>query len=183
MNQIKPEEAISNPSSHSIILKEIPDFPGYYASNQGDIYRDENPFVRVRESIHPQGYRRITIKGKSCYVHHLICAAFVGPRGIDEKGRKQVIRHLGEITDCRPEMLVYGTQLENLDDARKQGRLKTGSRHWLAKLTEEDVDRIRIMVKYGRYSYAEIGRMFGVWPHVIQAIFYGRSFRYHPEWF
>jgi hypothetical protein len=44
-----------------------------------------------------------------------------------------------------PDHLFLGTQDDNMDDSARKGRQQRGSRHWQAKLTEDDVRAIRAL--------------------------------------
>ena len=68
-----------------------------------------------------RGYPRVslTVSGRNryAYVHDLVAMAFIGP-----KPDGQVTRHRNDVaTDNRVENLQYGTQAENLADARRNG--------------------------------------------------------------
>ena len=66
---------------------------------------------------------------------------------------------------CNPEHLFLGTQLENMQDAVKKGRLKgntAGVRNHWAKLTEEDVLEIRRLYQSGNYSCSQLEQLFNM---------------------
>lgn len=72
-------------------------------------------------------------------VHHLVMAAFIGPR---QKG--QLIRHLdGNAQNNRLENLSYGTQADNMADALRHGTTARGNKLPQAKLDDEKVMDIR----------------------------------------
>lgn len=61
--------------------------------------------------------------------------------------------------------LWLGTHTDNMQDMKKKGRLKLpdtkGSKHGLSKLTEENVIKIRQLLKIGMLK-VDIGKMFNV---------------------
>jgi len=78
---------------------------------------------------------------------------------------------------CRPSHLYEGTPQSNVEDRVKRGRSSSGSKHWtaitpwkvskgersgMAKLSDSDVDKIRVLYMSGRYTQAALGRRFGV---------------------
>lgn len=62
---------------------------------------------------------------------------------------------------CNPEHLFLGTHKDNMADMRNKGRSLTGSKHSLAKLTEEDVRSIRSMLATGE-TQRVVAAKFGV---------------------
>lgn len=69
------------------------------------------------------------------YVHHLVLEAFIGPRPPGLHGlHKDDNRDNNAMAN-----LYWGTRGENMQDAISNGRIPLGSRHRLAKLTEEKV--------------------------------------------
>lgn len=133
------------------ILKPIPGFPGYYATENGRIWSasrkdysghcrkgkfltsvlDRNGYYRVCLCINGKHYNRL--------VHRLILAAFSGPCP-----NKCCCRHLNGIkTDDRIFNLMWGTYKENQADCKLHGTNPIGERNPKAKLTEQDVKEIR----------------------------------------
>lgn len=62
---------------------------------------------------------------------------------------------------CRPDHLFLGTQRENMEDKCRKGRHARGASHGRAKLTSENVERIRADRCAGR-TYAEIAAELGM---------------------
>lgn len=70
-----------------------------------------------------------------------------------------------------PEHLLGGTHADNVRDKISKNRDQFGSKHYNAKLTEEDMRTIRNSTK----TYAELGREYGISRGGIHNIKSGRS--------
>jgi Trp operon repressor len=140
-------------------------------------------------------YRDDTGKRAKASVHVLVCEAFHGPRP-----EGMVVRHRnGNNQDNRADNLCWGTPAENYADRDAHGTTARGERQGLAKLTENDVLRIRALLAEG-LSQREIAEKFRVsdvtvsdighrrtWTHLSEEI-YGWVYReghrgdYRGEW-
>lgn len=75
--------------------------------------------------VKKNGYARVTYRRRSYHLHRLAFEAFKGPipPGMD-------VCHKCDVRRCaRPAHLFTGTRTENMQDARRKGRLSTGIRH------------------------------------------------------
>ena len=125
----------------------IPGFPGYYATNEGRIISMKKGKIRyLADTCRLDGHRYIRntlvdAEGarRESYCHRFVALAFHGPC---PDGMQ--CRHLdGDMSNNRPENLVWGTAKENASDRDRQGRGSQGERNCKAKLTAEDVREIR----------------------------------------
>jgi hypothetical protein len=101
----------------------IPGFPGLRASSDGSIESDaKGRWSRV--GFLRKGYVYVHHGGGQHAAHRLIALAFHGePTG-------PLVRHLnGDPSDNRPDNLAWGTQLENMADAKRLGELRYGLEH------------------------------------------------------
>lgn len=160
------------------IYKDIPDYEGLYqASNFGNIRRllKNNKYRILKLIDHNNGYFNVHLcknnNSKMCRLHRLILFAFVGPC---PKGME--CRHLdGNRHNNRIDNLVWGSHVENIDDRRKHGRnngvppIMTGSKNPASKLKEEDIPKIRQLIKDG-LSDIKIGKIFNVSKSTISRI-------------
>lgn len=90
------------------------------------------------------------------YRAHVLALEFDGrpvPKGM------MACHHCDNPPCVRPSHLYAGTGQENADDAVARNRLRIGSAHGMAKLTEDQVTAMR---QIEGVSYAEIGRMFNI---------------------
>ena len=85
-------------------------------------------------------------KQKQFYAHRLVLTAFIGPC---PKGM-EACHNNGNAKDNRVTNLRWDTSKNNVKDVMNQGThfIARGSKHWSAKLTEEQVKQIRVRYKY-----------------------------------
>jgi hypothetical protein len=68
------------------------------------------------------------------------------------------VMHKCDTPNCvNPEHLALGTRLENMQDAKRKGRMCFGERHGRSKLTDEQVESIRKSNKLQREIASEFG--------------------------
>jgi len=169
--------------------KTIPNYSRYEASTLGNIrstnYKNSGK-TKVLKPALSGGYLKTMLQrddGKYCSftVHKWIAATFLGDK---QKGME--INHKNGIkTDNSVSNLEYCTRSENVQHAFDAGLIepKRGSRNGMSKLTEDDVNSIRMHAhKSGRhYGRAKLAKKYGVsegqikdivtrrrniWPHV-----------------
>lgn len=85
------------------------------------------------------GHVRITVNGKSYYLHRLVYSDNYG-----EIPNDNVVRHKCDNPNCiNPEHLELGTHADNVADRVERQRSAKGSQNGRAKLTEDNVRYIR----------------------------------------
>jgi hypothetical protein len=102
------------------------------------------------------GYFRVKLgeHDNGADVHTLVMLAFRGPPPAG-----MIVRHLdNDGRNNRLSNLKYGTHAENYADAAATGKVQRGSRHYAAKLTEDQVREIRARTD----TCAAIARDYGV---------------------
>ena len=103
-------------------------------------------------AVHRKGYASIRVGQKSQKAHRIAYEKANGPIA-----GGQMVRHLCGNPSCvNPEHLQAGTTAENARDMVKAGT------QGHQKLTVEDAVKIRRLFAQGDFSYAELGRQFGV---------------------
>lgn len=115
-----------------------PIFLRYLLTSDGEVYSKVDvpgkikAGDRIAERLNDEGYRKVKLtlpsgKRKDYFVHRLVALFFLPkPR----PGQDQVLHKNphGDRTDCRAEMLSWGTQADNTEDKRKAGTLVQGKR-------------------------------------------------------
>ena len=145
-------------------MKEIPGYPGYYATEDGQIWSEKrHRFLKPSKKTNEHLAVVLCVSGvrRDFYVHRLILLAFVGPCPRD----CSLCRHLNDDPeDNRPENLRWGTPQENADDASRHGLLhgcnlrgEAAGRH---RFTEDQVKAMRDAYASGT-TQLELGRQYG----------------------
>lgn len=111
-------------------------------------------------------------RNNSILVHVLVLETFAGKR---PEGMECLHRD-GRPDNNRLENLRWGTRSENLHDAVRHGAKPVGEDAYQAKLRNSDIPVIRSL--FGRISYCEIGRRYGVSDAAIRQIKDGKSWKH-----
>jgi hypothetical protein len=113
------------------------------------------------------GYGVIEFRGQRNYrVHRIVCERTQGQAPED----KSVAAHLcGNPACVAPTHLRWASQAENLADRVNHGTMIRGTKARHAKLTDEDIPRIRTLAKLGMTS-PKIAEQYGVIPRTIRNI-------------
>lgn len=118
----------------------------------------ENGCLVWRGAKNSSGYGVFRKKGKNFYAHR---AAWECRNGAIPEGR--VVCHCCDNPACcNPEHMFIGSQRENLSDMVQKGRSAKGVGHSQAKLTDEQVVKIRERFAAGGATHAEVARDFGI---------------------
>jgi len=148
-------------------MRPIPQYSGYYAGVDGEIYSDRLGYSRKLPKRLHKGYYRVNVrdcgtpvKTRVEPVHKLVLNAYVG-----ERPSGYVCRHLnGNPLDNRPTNICWGTPKENAQDAIRHGTavcLRYGEASTASKLKEHDIYKIKEMYKNG-HTQKEIASVFFV---------------------
>lgn len=142
-------------------MKSIPDFPDYYAGEDGHIYSAKRRRLHQMTEGKDKFRRYLSVslrnggpKTVRC-VHTLVCIAWHGER----PAGKEVSHLNGDKYDNRPLNLAWETKLEN-----------AARRDYSRKLTIEQVREIRERLQRGDESGAKIALDYGVKKGAINAI-------------
>lgn len=146
----------------------------YSVSNLGRVRSEERLVVRQGGNNYLQKARimkpgagvksgyltlRLSNKGetKTQYVHHLVLAAFAGPKALGQ----EACHCDGNRTNNVKNNLRWGTRKENHADKNLHGTSPVGERHPMAKLSEKEVLALRSRRNEG-LSFTELSNEFGV---------------------
>lgn len=117
-------------------------------------------------------------KTKSVSAHRLVCEAFHGPRPSE---RHEVAHWDGNTRNSHYTNLRWATPKENSgNDRKRHGRTACGDRNAGAKLTTDDVIRIKKLLMNGRTN-REIAETFNVSKSAIERIKSRRNWSHLPE--
>jgi hypothetical protein len=117
--------------------------------------------------------------GKRIYIHRWVMEQMLGRKLRPDED----VLHTCDNPSCYLyEHLFLGTQADNMADMIAKGRARhdnnpKGSKHWSAKLNENDVVRIKNLLRQGKTAY-EIGRLFGVTGENILFIKSGKTWKH-----
>jgi hypothetical protein len=165
--------------------RSIPNWPGYEVSDLGrvrslDRYVECGAGERQHRRFYPgrllkplpyaDGYLAVSLGAKSgkLYVHRLVLDAFDGPcpEGMES-------RHLDDVkTNNRLANLVWGTRVENVADAIRNGRRFKDGAYVNAKLSPEIVRQVKALA---HLRPVEIAKITGVDQFNCAAIRSGRN--------
>lgn len=162
-------------------IRPIPGYPHYFADNDGNILSDwRGPCpAKLTGYRDRDGYRQVCISHGSSQsserVHHLVLAAFVGPRLPGAE-----CDHIdGDTSNNRPENLrwVSRTENEHYKYARLGGPPVSGERHHRARLNWAKVDEILLRVSRGE-SHRKLAAEYGVCLRTLQKVVYRKSWKH-----
>jgi hypothetical protein len=104
------------------------------------------------------GYGRVGAIHGHVLAHRVVCEA---AHGAPPEGKPNALHNCGNPSCVNPHHLRWGTQSENRGDMRLHGTLPVGRANGAAKLSDDQVRRIREVSARGA-SQRELARSFGV---------------------
>lgn len=172
--------------------KDIPGYEGLYqASTMGRVrsldrmvysHRYKGYMKRLPGMIlktpHTKGYYLgVTLSKRNkvsrWLVHALVLLTFAG-----RKPNKWVCRHLdGDKLNNRLSNLTWGTYSENNQDKNLHGTNSEGEKRYNTNLKNKQVLEIIKLFKTGNYYRAELARMYGTSPNVVELIIKRKSWK------
>jgi hypothetical protein len=126
----------------------------------------EVPISAMKATIARNGYPVVRLtkegRGRTVAVHTIVLTAFCS-----SKPAGQECRHLnGNPQDSRLCNLAWGTPLENTEDRKRHGTMPQGPKHHAAKLTIEQVLKIRTATG----AHREIAQRYGIAASAVSTI-------------
>lgn len=168
--------------------KNIPGYPGYQASNLGNIrsfwfYGNTNTLSETPHLMHPSsepkhGYLIVNMKnaeGKrgTRLIHRLVLMAFRG-------NSKQYALHKNDNPkDNTIDNLYWGSQKQNVDDQKRNGKFLYGEKCPWSKLTKKDIIDIKEYSRTG-FTHSELAKAYEVSRSLITMIINNKRW-YTPE--
>lgn len=153
-------------------------FPGYAFTTCGKILSFSRKAPFAMKGMPCGNYRQVSLKDSlgevhRLYMHRVIAEAFHGPcpEGME-------CRHLdGDSSNNRPSNLAWGTRKSNAKDRVIHGTACAGERHGMAKLTKDDVLKMRNIRRTTGRSYQKIAADFSVSPMTAHRAITGKLWR------
>lgn len=118
-------------------------------------------------------YGSWNVRGRTRYAHRMAYEFFCGPveEGMD-------VCHKCDIPCCvNPDHLFLGPRKVNMQDAQKKGRMMHGEGHYAARLTADDVRKIRSLAEAG-VMQKEIAKTFHTTQRNVSAIVCRRNWKH-----
>lgn len=160
----------------------IPGFPGYYISKRGGLWsnRKNGQWKKLKPHLNKMWnryqYTLMDSRGirKLCKISRLVAMVYL-PK---PSSTKLVIRHLDDNPlNNHVDNLRWGTQKQNMEDARKNGKLRGSScKASRAKLSKKDLILIFKLKAKGLY-YKDIAKRLGVSVGTIGRVINKKSYR------
>lgn len=127
-------------------MKNIPGFSKYLVSEDGKIFRYGREICLQSDK---DGYLRCAITNdlgirKMIASHTAVALAYVGSK---PSSKHEVCHNDGSRTNNHFSNLRWGTRKENHDDLKIHGKSLIGERNGRSKLTEENVNEIKKVIK------------------------------------
>jgi len=161
-------------------MKAIPQYPGYFADADGEIYTNRQGYLRKLPKRLHKGYYRVNVRDSNTPVrphvepvHKLVLNAYVGTRP-----HGYVCRHLnGNPLDNCVSNICWGTPKENAQDSLRHGTavcLRIGEASIASKLKEKDIYKIKEMYEAG-HTQKEIAGVFFISQRHVSDIVRGKA--------
>ena len=166
------------------IFKIIEEFPEYEISNLGNVISNtkQKKGNIIKQRLTKHGYYKFDIHRIGQYTHRFVALTF-----INNPENKPCVNHINGIkTDNRVENLEWVTHSENSQhawDTNLISRVKSniGEKNGSNKLTEENVIKIKSLLKTTNMFYREIAEMFNVNITTIASIKHRKTWKYLKE--
>lgn len=158
-----------------------PIYQNYEITEYGEVYSTKKRWKKGKKKLvqfpDKDGYQCVTICSQdgrcTARVHRLVADQYLE----SPPSERHEIRHLdGDTKNNHYSNLAWGTHQENIDDRERHGKTSRCEHRWNAKLTQDQVDRIRFLrgrVKRG--YWAHLARALGVTKTAIYSVLRNKS--------
>lgn len=156
---------------------QLPTFPAYYVGRNGTFYSTLSKTI-LCPPPNSRGYCVLHLQKSgwthTVSAHRIVCEFFHGP----PPANRPFACHRNDVgDDNRAVNLYWANQTQNLEDAARNSRMKYGSRHARAKLTETQVLEIRRRLTAGA-TQGQCAKMFGIHKGVVSRIHLRKAWRH-----
>ncbi len=132
---------------------------------------DKNSCWEWKRSVNKDGYGRTGVAGQDLIAHRV--AYFLH---YNENPMQLVVCHkCDNPICCNPHHLFLGTNKENTLDMVSKGRNQIGENHIRAKITEEEVSKIKELYLTGNYHHPDLAKLFSISKRQIGRILRGEG--------
>jgi hypothetical protein len=130
----------------------------YLVSSAGDVW-SEYTHKLLKPTLDGRGYLQLILYGKSVKIHYMVAICFIGapPDESDTVNHKNLVK-----TDNRSCNLEWLSRSANVKHAHTSGVMPYGQDHGAAKLTDEDVLKIKQLFVEYKLGNTEIASRFNV---------------------
>lgn len=123
------------------------------------------------------GYGHFSVDRRRMRAHRMAWTLY---RGEIPPGK--FVCHHCDVPECvNPDHLFLGTPQENSTDMKRKGRHRRGEQHHAARLTRNQVDEIRKLLKEGKLLQREIAALYGICCETVGNIKRGKNWRQQPS--
>ena len=164
---------------HNTIVRPVVGYEDLYSvTNWGDLisHHRARPFL-IRPGTGKDGYVRAVLhkrgKRRTVYLHRLIAEAFLP----NPQGKPQVNHINGRKAENHVANLEWCTIAENIQHGHATGLIPHGEKHYLSKLSQEDVTNIRAAAATGILQ-KDLAKQYGVTPMAISSLMTGKTWKH-----
>lgn len=161
---------------------ELPRFPGYLISDQGQVVSLRSCRILKSASTATVAYSSLVLKNtegkfKTVYIHTLLAEVLYGPR---PSSHHDCCHNDGNRANNSYKNLRWDTKSANNLDKREHGTMMRGENHPFAVLSNKVVLEMKSLRKHGT-SYKKIAKQFGVSTMTALMAIKGQTWRHIGE--
>lgn len=138
---------------------------------------DKDTCWEWRGKVNSWGYGVIYTRRKGWKAHRISYEIYNG--GIPSK--VFILHDCGNSLCINPHHLYIGDHKQNMKDMVRHGNSTRGEKHPMAKLTELQVQEIRMLAHLGEMSYNDIAKRFGIKLGGVSNIVYNKTWKWLPK--
>lgn len=165
--QASPTNWEENKIDSSTIKTEIPDYPGYFVDESGEVFSHKNSegFIKLKKYLSKNGYYTVTVtdkkgKRKTKGVHQLVANAYLGscPIGyvtdhIDQNRQNNSRKNLRYITKAENRQNSEWSKIKPYQFIKIRKAIAKGNTTYAAQARKYNVDESTIRMLCGKCRY------------------------------